>query len=93
MRVKLTRTVVLESYPPTKKKFEAVKEVYTDYSGLLLILTESAFENKIRNPVKLRSSIPPELKVKYELPSHYYYTACQDVVARVKGFLEKKRKG
>ncbi|MFA4702203.1 RNA-guided endonuclease InsQ/TnpB family protein [Pyrococcus kukulkanii] len=93
MRVKLTRTVVLESYPLTRRKFEAVKEVYTDYSGLLLILTEHAFENKIRSPVKLRSSIPPELKVKYELPSHYYYTACQDAVARVKGFLEKKRKG
>ena len=93
MRVKLTRTVVLESYPLTKKKFKAVKEVYSDYSKLLTILTEYAFENGIRNPVKLRNSIPPEVKVKYELPSHYYYTACQDAVARVKGFLEKKRKG
>ncbi|MFA4647852.1 transposase, partial [Pyrococcus kukulkanii] len=91
--MKLTRTVVLESYPLTKKKFKAVKEVYSDYSKLLIILTESAFENKIRNSIKLRSSIPPELKGEYKLPSHYYYTACQDVVARVKGFLEKKRKG
>ncbi|ASJ17513.1 transposase [Thermococcus chitonophagus] len=91
--MKLSRTVVLESYPLTRRKFKAVKEIYEDYSGLLLILTEYAFENKIRNPIKLRSSIPDEVKEEYELPSHYYYTACQDAVTRVKGFLEKKRKG
>lgn len=91
--MKLTRTVVLESLPLTKRKFEAIKEVYDEYSEILEFLTDYAVENKVKSHLKLRKLFYENLKEEYTLPTHYYYTVCQDAVIRAKKFLELKRKG
>ncbi|KUJ99556.1 MAG: Putative transposase [Thermococcales archaeon 44_46] len=80
--MKLTRTVVLESLPLTKRKFEAIKEVYDEYSEILEFLTDYAVENKVKSHLKLRKLFYENLKEEYTLPTHYYYTVCQDVVTR-----------
>ena len=91
--MKLTRTIILESYPLTKRKFRAIKEVHDEYSEILKFLTDYAVENRIKNHLKLRKHFYDELKEKHSLPTHYYYTVCQDAVTRAKKFLELKKKG
>ncbi|EEB73139.1 Putative transposase [Thermococcus sp. AM4] len=90
--MKLTRTVVLESYPLTRRKFRAIKEVYDKYSEILEFLTEYAVENRIKSHLKLRKLFYAKLKEEHDLPTHYYYTVCQDAVTRAKSFLELKKK-
>ncbi|AEC51524.1 hypothetical protein PNA2_0608 [Pyrococcus sp. NA2] len=91
--MKLTKTVILESYPLTGRKFNAIKEVYVEYSEILPPLTNYAVENKIKNPKKLRRLFYDELKGEHDLPTHYYYTVCQDAVTRAKSFLGLKKRG
>ncbi|MCO6042215.1 RNA-guided endonuclease InsQ/TnpB family protein [Thermococcus alcaliphilus] len=91
--MKLTRTIVLESYPLTRKKFGTIKEVYAEYSRILESLTEYAVESRVRSHLKLRKLFYEKLKEEYDLPTHYYYTVCQDAVTRAKSFLELKKKG
>lgn len=91
--MKLTRTIVLESLPLTKRKFEAIREVYDDYSEILEFLTNYAVENKLKSHLKLRKLFYQKLKEEHNLPTHYYYTACQDAVTRAKSFPELKKKG
>ncbi len=91
--MKLTRTVILESYPLTRKKFEAIKEVYDEYSEILKFLTDYAVKDRVKSHLKLRKLFYWKLKREYNLPTHYYYTACQDAVTRAKSFLELKKKG
>ncbi|WP_169791808.1 hypothetical protein [Thermococcus celericrescens] len=91
--MKLTRTVVLESLPLTGKKFEAIKEIYDEYSEILTFLTNYAVENKVKSHLKLRKIFYKKLKEEHNLPTHYYYTVCQDAVTRAKSFLELKKKG
>jgi len=55
--VKLTRTIVLESYPLTRRKFDAVKEVYDEYSEILKFLTNYAVENRVKSHLKLRKTL------------------------------------
>nr|WP_240924262.1 transposase [Thermococcus sp. 21S7] len=43
--------------------------------------------------MKLRKLFYGKLKEEYDLPTHYYYTVCQDAVTRAKSFLELKKKG
>ncbi len=90
--MKLTRVVVLESFPLTKRKFRAIKEVYEEYSEILEFLTDYAVENKVKNHLKLRKLFYEKLKKEHDLPTHYYYTICQDTVTRAKSFLELKKK-
>ncbi|WP_456423090.1 RNA-guided endonuclease InsQ/TnpB family protein [Thermococcus sp.] len=91
--MKLTRTIVLESLPLTKRKFEAIREVYDDYSEILGFLTDYAVENRVKSHLKLRKLFYEKLKEEHNLPTHYYYTVCQDAVTRAKSFLELKKKG
>ncbi|WP_175060035.1 RNA-guided endonuclease TnpB family protein [Thermococcus sp. 2319x1] len=91
--MKLTRTVILESLPLTGKKFEAIKEIYDEYSEILTFLTNYAVENKVKSHLKLRKIFYKKLKEEHNLPTHYYYTVCQDAVTRAKSFFELKKKG
>lgn len=91
--MKLTRTIVLESCPLTRKKFDAVKEVYDEYSEILEFLTNYAVENRVKSHLKLRKLFYEKLKEEHDLPTHYYYTVCQDATTRAKSFLELKKKG
>ncbi|GAB6100849.1 RNA-guided endonuclease TnpB family protein [Thermococcus atlanticus] len=91
--MRLTRTIVLESLPLTKRKFEAIKEVYGEYSEILEFLTDYTVENKVKSHLKLRKLFYQKLKEEHDLPTHYYYTVCQDAVTRAKSFLELKKKG
>ncbi|KUH33304.1 transposase [Thermococcus celericrescens] len=91
--MKLTRTVVLESLPLTKRKFKAIKEVYDEYSEILKFLTNYAVENRVKSHLKLRKIFYKKLKEEHDLPTHYYYTVCQDATTRAKSFLELKKKG
>ncbi|WP_240910905.1 hypothetical protein [Thermococcus sp. MV5] len=91
--MKLTRTVVLESLSLTGKKFNAIKEVYDEYSEILTFLTDYAVKNHVKSHLKLRKLFYGKLKEEYDLPTHYYYTVCQDAVTRAKSFLKLKRKG
>ena len=91
--MKLTRTIVLESYPLTKRKFRAIKEVYDEYSEILEFLTNYAVENRVKSHLKLRKLFYEQLKEEHDLPTHYYYTVCQDATTRARSFLELKKKG
>ena len=91
--MKLTRTIVLESLPLTRKKFDAIKEVYEEYSEILKFLTDYAVENRMKSHLKLRKLFYDELKEEHDLPTHYYYTVCQDATTRARSFLELKKKG
>ncbi|MCD6503093.1 MAG: transposase, partial [Euryarchaeota archaeon] len=91
---KLTRTVTLESYPLTGRKFRAIAKLFNDYRGILEELVLIALENEIESRIKLRKLVYKEMKERYEdLPTHYIYTACQDAIMRIKSFLRLKRKG
>ena len=89
--MKLTRTIILESYPLTRRKFDAVKEVYDEYSEILKFLTNYAVENKVKSHLKLRKRFYEKLKEGHDLPTHYYYTACQDATTRARSFLELRK--
>lgn len=91
--MKLTRTIILESYPLTGRKFRAIKEVYDEYSEILEFLTNYAVENRVKGHLKLRKLFYGELKKEHDLPTHYYYTVCQDATTRARSFLELKKKG
>ncbi|USS41081.1 transposase [Thermococcus aggregans] len=91
--MKLTRTIVLESYPLTRKKFETIKEVYDEYLEILKFLTNYAVANKVKSHLKLRKRFYEKLKEEHDLPTHYYYTVCQDATTRARSFLELKKKG
>ncbi|WP_144244842.1 RNA-guided endonuclease InsQ/TnpB family protein [Thermococcus eurythermalis] len=91
--MKLTKTVVLESLPLTKKKFKAMKEVYDEYLEILEFLTDYAVENRVKSHLKLRKLFYKKLKEEHDLPTHYYYTVCQDATTRARSFLELKKKG
>ena len=91
---KLTRAVILESYPLTGRKFKALSELFNEYRGILEELVLIALENEIESHIRLRKLVYKDVKERYEgLPTHYIYTACQDAVTRVKSFLRLKRKG
>ena len=90
--MKLTRTITLESYTLTKRKFNTIKEIYNEYSKILKTLTEYAVENRVKTHLKLRKLFYKQLKKEHDLPTHYYYTVCQDATTRAKSFLELKKK-
>ncbi|MCD6503163.1 MAG: transposase, partial [Euryarchaeota archaeon] len=88
---KLTRTVILESYPLTGRKFRAIAKLFNDYRGILEELVLIALENEIESRIKLRKLVYEDVKERYEgLPTHYIYTACQDAITRIKSFLRLK---
>ncbi len=91
--MKLIRTIILESYPLTRRKFDAVKEVYDEYSEILEFLANYAVENRVKSYLKLRKLFYKKLKEEHDLPTHYYYTVCQDATTRARSFLELKKKG
>ncbi|MCD6158225.1 MAG: transposase [Euryarchaeota archaeon] len=91
---KLTRAVILESYPLTERKFKAIAKLFNEYREILEELVFIALENEIESHVRLRNLVYKDMKERYKgLPTHYIYTACQDAVTRVKSFLRLKRKG
>ena len=47
---KLTRAVILESYPLTGRKFKALSELFNEYKETLEELVLIALENKISEP-------------------------------------------
>ena len=89
---KLTRAVILESYPLTGRKFKALSEPFNDYREILEELVLIALENEIESHIKLRNLVYKDMKERCKgLPTHYIYTACQDAMTRIKSFLRLKR--
>jgi len=92
--IKLTRAVILESYPFTERKLNTIVDVFNDYKEILKRLVNIALENKIRSHIKLRKIVYDEIREEYkDIPTHYIYTACQDAITRVNSFLRLKKKG
>ncbi|MCD6502813.1 MAG: transposase, partial [Euryarchaeota archaeon] len=59
---KLTRAVILESYPLTGRKFKAIAKLFNDYRGILEELVLIALENEIESRIKLRNLAYEDVK-------------------------------
>jgi len=90
----LTRTVVVKSTPLPRKLFRVFVELEGMYRNMVEQLTLYAVRSGIASFTKLKALKYRELRSQYpQLPSHYAYTACQDVSTRVKSFLRLKKRG
>ncbi|MCC6057127.1 MAG: transposase, partial [Desulfurococcaceae archaeon] len=90
----LTRTVVVKSTPLPRKLFRVFVELEGMYRNMVEQLVLYAARNGVTSFTRLKALKYRELRYLYpQLPSHYAYTACQDVSTRVKSFLRLKKKG
>jgi putative transposase len=90
----VTRTVIVKSTPLPRKVFRVFVELEGMYRNMVEQLVLYATRNKLTSFTRLKALKYGELRSLYpQLPSHYAYTACQDVSARVKSFLRLKRRG
>jgi IS605 OrfB family transposase len=89
-----TRTVVVRSTPLSRKVFRVFVELEGMYRNIVEQLVLYAVKNGITSFTRLKALKYRELRSLYpQLPSHYVYTACQDVSTRVKSFFKRKKKG
>ena len=90
----VTRTVVVKSTPLPRKLFRVFVELEGMYRNMVEQLVLHAVRGGITSFTRLKALKYRELRYLYpQLPSHYAYTACQDVSTRVKSFLRLKKKG
>jgi len=79
-------------YP--RKVFRVFVELEGMYRNMVEQLVLYAARNGVTSFTRLKALKYRELRYLYpQLPSHYAYTACQDVSTRVKSFLRLKKKG
>ncbi|XRO76016.1 hypothetical protein ACO3TA_03955 [Methanocaldococcus sp. 28A] len=92
--IKLSKIVVLKSKPLTKRKIKIIENTIKAYKEILSIALNYSLKNKIKSHIKIRKGIYEEIKNKYSnLPTHYIYTASQDVSTRIKSFISMKKRG
>jgi putative transposase len=90
----VTRTVVVKSIPLPRKVFKVFVELEGMYRNMVEQLVLYAMRNGVTSFTRLKALKYRELRSLYpQLPSHYTYTACQDVSTRVKSFFKRKKKG
>jgi len=90
----LTRTVVVKSTPLPRKVFRVFVELEGMYRNMVEQLVLYAVGNGVASFTRLKALKYRELRFLYpQLPSHYAYTACQDVSTRVKSFFKRRKKG
>ena len=90
----LIRTVVVKSTPLPRKLFRVFVELEGMYRNMVEQLVLYAVKNGITSFTRLKALKYRELRSLYpQLPSHYVYTACQDVSTRVKSFSRLKKRG
>jgi len=90
----LVRTVVVKSTPLPRKLFRIFVELEGMYRNMVEQLVLYATRNELTSFARLKALKYRELRSLYpQLPSHYAYTACQDVSTRVKSFLKLRKKG
>jgi len=92
-RGSVVRTVVVPSERLSFRRFLALVEVEKEYAQMLRELVDFAYASGITSFTRLKAAKYQEMRRKHpDLPSHYIYTACQDVSVRVKSFLPKKER-
>jgi IS605 OrfB family transposase len=90
----VVRTVVVKSTPLPRKLFRVFVELEGMYRNMVEQLVLYAARSEITSFTKLKALKYRELRSLYpQLPSHYAYTACQDVSTRVKSFFKRRKKG
>jgi putative transposase len=90
----VTRTVVVKSIPLPRKVFKVFVELEGMYRNMVEQLVFYAMRNGVTSFTRLKALKYRELRSLYlQLPSHYAYTACQDVSTRVKSFFKRRKKG
>jgi len=70
-----------------------VDERLFEYKRIVNELLDYAHSKGITSFKRLKAEKYHELRQKYELPSHYIYTACQMACSIYKSFRKLKRKG
>ena len=89
--VRAARTVIVKSVKLPRKVFRVFVELEGMYRNMLEQLTLYASRNIIKSFTSLKTQKYRELRSIYpHLPSHYAYTACQDVATRIKSFYRNK---
>ena len=91
---KVTRTVIVRSVKLLRKVFRVFIELEGMYRNMVEQLTMYAVRNNIKSFTRLKTLKYREMRNLYpQLPSHYVYTACQDVSTRARSFLRLKKLG
>ncbi len=92
--VRIARTVIVRSVKLPRKVFRVFTELEGMYRNMVEQLVMYALRNNVKSFTRLKALKYREMRNLYShLPSHYVYTACQDVSTRAKSFLRLKKLG